>query len=90
MIDGNSGKGAASRTHNGGEARGKGYRGGARLRTVGGYRGEKEGRSRSEDRKTRRGEKVRRVGVVWVQLLARVYILLAIYYIFIYILSIYL
>lgn len=83
MIDGNSGKGAASRTHNGGEARGKGYRG-ARLRTVGGYRGEKEGR------KTRRGEKIRRDGVVWVQLLARVYILLAIYYIFIYILSIYL
>lgn len=79
MIDGNSGKGAASRTHNGGEARGKGYRGGRKKAGTG-----------VEDRKTRRGEKIRRDGVVWVQLLARVYILLAIYYIFIYILSIYL
>ena len=51
---------------------------GARLRTVGGgYRGEeREGRSRGwkAGRKARRGEKVRRVGVVWVQLLARAYI----------------
>ena len=57
---------------------------------MGGYRGGKKAGTGVEDRKTRRGEKIRRVGVVWVQLLARVYILLAIYYIFIYILSIYL
>ena len=55
-------RGAASRVHNLGEARGKGYREGdigARVKA---------------DRKARRGEKIRRVGVVWVQLLARAYI----------------
>ena len=41
----------------------------------GGYRGRrKKARTGVEDRKARRGEKVRRVGVVWVQLLARAYI----------------
>ena len=41
----------------------------------GGYRGRKrEAGAGEEERKTQRGEKVRRVGVVWVQLLARVYI----------------
>lgn len=38
MIDGK--QRAASRAHNGGEARGRDIRKGARLRTVGGYRGE--------------------------------------------------
>lgn len=50
---------------------GKGQREGARLRTVGGYRGEQEWK---EGRQARRGEKVRRGVVVWVQLLARAYI----------------
>ena len=48
MIDGKQLQGgAASRTYNGGEVRGRDKGKGARLRTVGGYRGEKrEGRSR--------------------------------------------
>lgn len=66
--------GAASRAHNGGEARGRDK--GKGLRTVGGDIG--GGRERQEQRKKRGrhngSEKVRRVGVVWVQLLARAYI----------------
>ena len=45
---------------------------GARLRTVGGYKG--EDRSRGGRQAGTTSEKVRRVGVVWVQLLARAYI----------------
>lgn len=52
--------GAASGAYNGGEARGKGYREG--------------GRSKSGRQAGTTSEKVRRVGVVWVQLLARAYI----------------
>lgn len=68
--------GAASRAHNGGEARGRDIGKGARLRTVGDIGG---GRKREigageKERKAQRGEKVRRGVVVWVQLLARVYI----------------
>ena len=64
-----------SRAYNGGEARGRDIGKGARLRTVGGYRGgEKTGQGWKAGRKARRGEKVRRVRVVWVQLLARAYI----------------
>ena len=76
MIDGKQLQGgAASRTYNGGEARGRDIGKGARLRTVGGYRGRREKTGPGvEGRKARRGEKVRRVGVVWVQLLARAYI----------------
>ena len=48
---------------------------GERLRTVGGdIGGKRETRAGEEERKARRGEKVRRVRVVWVQLLARAYI----------------
>ena len=36
--------------------------------------GEKTGQGWKAGRKARRGEKVQRVGVVWVQLLARAYI----------------
>ena len=67
--------GAAPRTHNGGEARGRDKGKGARLRTVEGIGGRKrEAGAGEKDRKARRGEKVRRVVVVWVQLLARAYI----------------
>lgn len=62
--------------HNLSEARGKGQRkGGEAAHRGGGYRGRKrEAGAGEEERKTQRGEKVRRVGVVLVQLLARVYI----------------
>lgn len=67
--------GAASRAHNGGEARGRDIGKGARLRTVGDIGGRKREIGAGEkERKAQRGEKVRRGVVVWVQLLARVYI----------------
>lgn len=67
--------GAASRAHNGGEARGKGQREGGEAAHRGGYRGRKrEAGAGVEDKKARRGEKDRRGVVVWVQLLARAYI----------------
>ena len=74
MIDGKRGGegGAAPRTHNGGEARGRGKGKGARLRTVGGYRGEERRQGGRQAGTT--SEKDRRVRVVWVQLLARAYI----------------
>ena len=86
MIDGKrGGEVAASRTHNGGEARGEGIKGRGRGRAPWGeYRGETG--AGVEGRQARRGEKYRRGVVVWVQLLARVYIYIAaIYSIFIYI-----
>ena len=62
---------AAKERGTGGRDKGKG----ARLRTVGGdIGGGGEIGARVEGRQARRGEKVRRVGVVWVQLLARAYI----------------
>lgn len=74
--------GAVSRAHNLGEARGKG----ARLRTVGGDIGGGE--------KAGRHDEAKRFGVAWwcrcSSSRVRIYILLAIYSIFIYILSIYL
>lgn len=69
--------GAASRAHNGSEARGRDKGKGARLRTMGGgYRGREEERQEQERKRGRHngGEKVRRGVVVWVQLLARAYI----------------
>ena len=67
--------GAASRAHNGGEAWGKGYREGGEAAHRGGYRGRKrKAGAGEEERKARRGEKIRRGVVVWVQLLARAYI----------------
>ena len=69
-------KGAAPRAYNGGEARGRDKGKGARRGEAahrGGYRGGESGTG-EEERKAQRGEKVRRVGVVWVQLLARAYI----------------
>lgn len=64
--------GAASRAYNGGEARGKGYREGGEVAHRGGGIG--GGRSKSGRQAGTTSEKVRRVGVVWVQLLARAYI----------------
>lgn len=65
--------GAASRAHNGGEARGRDKGKGERLHTVGGgYRGRRK--KAGAGKKARRGEKDRRGVVVWVQLLARAYI----------------
>ena len=93
MIDGKQLQGgAASRTYNGGEVRGRDKGKGARLRTVGGYRGEKrEGRSRGW--KADRHDEAKRFGVSeWYGCSSsrvRIYIA-AIYSIFIYILSIYL
>ena len=77
MIDGKQRRGgAASRTYNGGEVRGRDKGEGARLRTVGGgYRGGREKAGTGDGRQIgTTSEKVRRVGVVWVQLLARAYI----------------
>ena len=54
--------GAASRAYNGGEARGRDKGKGARLRTVGGYKGEDKNRGGRQEGTT--SEKVRRVGVV--------------------------
>lgn len=70
-------RGVASRAHNCGEARGKGQREGDEMgrhtvRDIGG--GKREGRSRDVRQAGTTSEKVRRVRVVWVQLLARVYI----------------
>lgn len=63
----------------------------ARLRTVGGYRG---GRRQEQEWKAGRHDEVKKFGVAyWCRCSSsrvRIYILLAIYYIFIYILSIYL
>lgn len=57
--------GAASRAHNGGEARGRDKGKGARLRTVGGIGGGKrEAGAGEKESKARRGEKIRRAGVV--------------------------
>ena len=74
MIDGKQRRGgAAPRTHNLGEARGKGYR----ERGEAAHRGgEYRGGDRSRGRRTEGtpSEKVRRGVVVWVQLLARAYI----------------
>ena len=69
-------RGAASRAHNGGEARGEGTKGRGRgCATWGGnIGGGRESRSRSGRQAGTTSEKLRRVGVVWVQLLARVYI----------------
>ena len=54
---------------------GKGYReGGEAAHRGGDIGGKKTGQGWKAGRKARRGEKVRRVGVVWVQLLARAYI----------------
>ena len=53
---------------------GKGYREGARLRTVGGDIGGREKAGQGGRQAGTTSEKVRRVGVVWVQLLARAYI----------------
>lgn len=66
-------------------------KGGGEAAHRGGYRGKEREKAGAgmEGRQARRGEKVRRGVLVWVQLLARVYIA-AIYSIFIYILSIYL
>ena len=64
--------GAASMARNLGEARGRDIGKRARLRTVGGDIG--GGRSKSGRQAGTTSEKVRRVGVVWVQLLARAYI----------------
>lgn len=69
--------GAASRAHNGGEARGKGQReGGEAAHRGGGYKGrrKRETGAGEKESKAQRGEKVRRGVVVWVQLLARAYI----------------
>lgn len=69
--------GAASRAHNGGEARGKGQREGgeAAHRGGGGYRGRKREAGAGGRRQAgTTSEKVRRGGVVGVQLLARAYI----------------
>ena len=79
----------ASRAYNGGEARGRDIGKGARLRTVGGYRGD---RSKS-GRQVGRHDEAKRFGVSeWYGCSSsrvRIYIA-AIYSIFIYILSIYL
>ena len=77
MIDGNSGKGAAYRTHNGGEERG---------RDIG---EEKEGRNRSgrqEDTTRRKGSACR--SGVGAAPRARIYIISYILYIYIYIIYI--
>ena len=64
----------ASRAYNGGEARGRDIGKGRGCAPWGDIGGEKTGQGWKAGRKARRGEKVRRVGVVWVQLLARAYI----------------
>ena len=64
----------ASRAYNCGEARGRDKGKEARLRTVGGYRGEDRSKS---GRQAGRHDEAKRFGVsevVWVQLLARAYI----------------
>lgn len=68
--------GAASKAHNGGEARGKGQRKGGEAAHRGGGIGGEEERQEQERKRGRHngGEKVRRGVVVWVQLLARAYI----------------
>ena len=78
MIDGKqprgwcSIQGGTTSARHGGRDKG---RGGEAAHRGGGYRGRKrEAGAGEEERKTQRGEKVRRVGVVLVQLLARVYI----------------
>nr|DAT35662.1 MAG TPA: hypothetical protein [Caudoviricetes sp.] len=75
MIDGKQRRGAQHPERTTSAARGRDKGKGARLHTVGGYRGRKrEAGAGEKERKAQRGEKIRRGVVVWVQLLARAYI----------------
>ena len=99
MIDGKQLQGgAASRAHNGGEVRGRDKGKGARLRTVGGYRGEGRSRGGRQTGTTRRKCSACRSGVgaaprACVYIAAIYSIFIYIYYLYIYninIISIYL